>query len=382
MSTTPSPLVITPELEKQLAASLDPETMKALVQTEIERQAGEKVRLDAEQAAAEKTRVDQAAADAAATTDSPFSCDEVIGGRQFHFDASSELELAQLRLNAHRVADSLREPTETTQVQQTQDYRPTQAEIEADAAARAAAKADLELKFKRGEIDTAAYLEQSGAMDEYLEKRGISVQTLKDVVENVNSNAERQSWAEATAQFLNSPGGEDWPGDNINLEILGNRLASMGLENAEDKQSALTKAWNAMKQEKMYVPYEQTEGGKTAIAAEAAARAAETRTLTPAEQVAVAAQKVVADAAAAKSAADTAAAADAAQRTPSRSSSLFGQSSGVMGSVGAAERAVAPQFKVPDNASPAEILEAWKQAQLASGVSPDEAFKQTFSGRK
>lgn len=42
MSTTPSPLVVTPELEKQLAASLDPETMKALVQTEIERQAGKK----------------------------------------------------------------------------------------------------------------------------------------------------------------------------------------------------------------------------------------------------------------------------------------------------------------------------------------------------
>ena len=81
-------------------------------------------------------------------------------------------------------------------------------------------------------------------------------------------------------------------------------------------------------------------------------------------------------------AADAAAAADAAQRTPSRSSSLFGQSSGTFGGVGAAERAVAPQFKVPDNASPAEILEAWKQAQLAAGVNPDEAFKQAFPGRK
>jgi hypothetical protein len=50
----------------------------------------------------------------------------------------------------------------------------------------AAAKAELELAFKRGDISAAEYLDRSGAISEYLEKAGVPVEELKTQV------AERQ----------------------------------------------------------------------------------------------------------------------------------------------------------------------------------------------
>jgi hypothetical protein len=56
-----------------------------------------------------------------------------------------------------------------------------------------------------------------------------------------------QDWASSVTEFLNSPAGADWPGGQRNLEVMGMKLASMGLTNAEDKVAALAAAYAEMK---------------------------------------------------------------------------------------------------------------------------------------
>ncbi|MFZ0977888.1 MAG: hypothetical protein WAN23_00680 [Candidatus Acidiferrales bacterium] len=95
----------------------------------------------------------------------------------------------------------------------------------------AARQADLELKFKRGEISAAQYIEASGVIDTIANKR----------VE--------QSWAAATQEFLNSDFGADWAGGDANVERMGKMLKKMGLTESEDKVAALAAAYQAMQEE-------------------------------------------------------------------------------------------------------------------------------------
>jgi len=46
-------------------------------------------------------------------------------------------------------------------------------------------------------------------------------------------------WQTATAEFLNTPEGQHWPGGANNLTILGWLLRENGLQDAEDKVAAL-----------------------------------------------------------------------------------------------------------------------------------------------
>jgi hypothetical protein len=116
---------------------------------------------------------------------------------------------------------------------------------------KAADRAMLDLKFKRGEIDTVAYLEQSGAMRDYLQNNlGIDVNAHQSQAKS--DAAYIQSWEDASVTFKQNAG-SDWPGDAPGGPLqtaLTNKMQELyGDLDPQDKVAALSKAWNALKLE-------------------------------------------------------------------------------------------------------------------------------------
>jgi hypothetical protein len=109
-------------------------------------------------------------------------------------------------------------------------------------------RAELELNFKRGSVSAAEYLTRSGLVEDYLAKRGVPIEAIRDSIgERANDAVSSGEWARATERFLASPAGADWPGGQHNLEIIGMKIAELGLTSAEDKFQALCDAYEAMK---------------------------------------------------------------------------------------------------------------------------------------
>jgi hypothetical protein len=368
---TAQTMTVTDELKKAIDAAVNPNDMREILRAELERQiaAAAGPEAAAAVAAADQKIVDAAAAAQAAadaenaknsSADEPLlQRTEIIGGREFLFEATTEAELDRVILNAYKVAYATQE-NNAPEVQ----VDPVAARQAAEKAAAddAAAKVELELRFKRGEISTADYIEQSGALKDYLAKQGVPLDELRATVEQGRDNKTVLSWQQATEQFLNGPAGSDWPGGNQNLKIIGLKIAEMGLVDAEDKVGALAAAYNAMKQEKLVFKNEEIPVAAVTPAAAATTAAAATPATTPA-----------AAAAATSSAAPI-------LQTPRMSSGMFGASSGV----GEGVSAPAPKgdVKIDPNATPEEILAAWKAQQIASGVNPNDAFIDTFKGRR
>lgn len=352
------PVQMNAELEKAIAAQLDPANIRAVILAEAEKQATEKQTADA-QAVATKAAEDKAAADAKAAEAAPsFTRTEIINGRTFNFEGASELDLATQIANAYRVASAFA-PTE--QVAATVDPAVAEAAAQKDIADRAAAKALLDVKFRNGDISAADYIKQSGAMDEYLADQGLSLPALKAAVDQNQSSQFEKSWAQATEEFLHSPAGADWPGGPQNLELIGMKISSLGLVDAKDKVAALAQAYADMKSKNLVFRPEV-----------AAATVAVT------DPAVVAAQAAAAAAQAARAAAVAATTTPVPARTAS--SGLFGLSSGP----GAATETgrTAETVAIDPKASPQEIMDAWKKSQLANGINPDAAFMTQFSNRR
>jgi hypothetical protein len=85
---------------------------------------------------------------------------------------------------------------------------------------QAANRAELELRFKRGDITAEQYLEQSGAISTYLAEHGMNQDALVAVSDLVYQN----TWSQATEAFLASDAGNDWPGGQTNMELMGRIL--------------------------------------------------------------------------------------------------------------------------------------------------------------
>ena len=94
------------------------------------------------------------------------------------------------------------------------------------AAAEADRKAALQLQMQLGQIDIATYLEQSGAIDSYLEKAGVPMEDLRSAVQEKSSQRFEQSWKEGTDAFLSSPEGRNWPGGEENMNLVGQVIQS------------------------------------------------------------------------------------------------------------------------------------------------------------
>jgi hypothetical protein len=103
--------------------------------------------------------------------------------------------------------------------------------------AEVAAKSELLLKFQLGQIDAATYLEQSGAITEYLEKAGVPLAELQAAVQDKSSQRIEQSWAAATQEFLNTDEGSIWVGGEANKNKLGEVLIAMGAADAPNAEN-------------------------------------------------------------------------------------------------------------------------------------------------
>jgi hypothetical protein len=357
MSTAPAPLNVemNDDLAKQIQAALDPESLKATIVSEAQKQ------FAANEAANAARKAEQEAADARlaavqqAQPPARLTHTEVIAGKEFDFEGATQAEIDAQVAAAYRVAFAIQQP----QTQERVEVAPDPAAVAAAAEAEEAARVALDAQFRNGTISTAEYLEKSGAVRQYLEKEGISVDALKSTVEQTQTTQYQQSWADATNEFLNGPGA-DWPGGDQNREILGMKIAAMGLTDAPDKVAALAQAWAVMKHDGMFFPYQSPTPAATAQATVPA----QAQVVVPAQ----AAPAVIAPAVPARAAAT--------------SSSLFGTSSGVAEIAPQAGATKPAEFQVPANSTPQEIMEAWKKFTVANGQDPNAAFTQTFSGRK
>jgi hypothetical protein len=343
---------VSDELTKAIQDSINSADIRTVVQGAIDKQSAASAVLAADQANAEKAAADQLAAETADATSSGFSRIETIGGREFTFEAGSELELEQLINNAYKVAYAVQTPVQTEEAAPVLDA----ATVAAAAVVEADIKAALELKFKNGEISTADYLEQSGAIKDYLQRQGVPLDALKAAVDTNHDTQYKTSWEQATEQFKSSAAGSSWPGGDQNKNMIGLLIAQMGLLDAPDKVSALSQAYEQMKTTGMIFPGDDAEDTSVVDT---------TNDIVRTEVVAApAAVATPAPAAAPKKAAG--------------SSSMFNTSSGGSGNSGAPAPA-AVKTNVDPNASPAEIMDAWKKAQVAAGKDPNSAFTETFA---
>ncbi len=225
-----SAIKMTPELEAALSSASGPEMMKDILH----------------QAAIEQALVVPDAFDASnliptakATAAQPQRFAKRFDGRIF--EGSSELEIEK------NIGDYMRakmaQPEARTEVPARDEQgRFVSPADQGRADENAFAKAELELKFKRGEISTEEYLTQSGAIASYLEEQGIPLEELKATVEEKQSTRFEQSWQDATKEFFNSAEGRNWPGGQENLQKVGEIIQQQGWENAEDKAAALIAA--------------------------------------------------------------------------------------------------------------------------------------------
>ena len=170
----------------------------------------------------------------------------IIDGRKTIVEADSELSLEKSVGDLYRAA--MAQPaTSTQQIEQPRNERGQFVSAE-----DAAATAELELQFKRGEISASDYLQKSGAVADYLAKQGIPLQDLRAQVAEKQSERFTQDWASATEEFLHSPEGSDWIGGEENKNILGRLIAENQLID-QPSAATLAKVWNHMKENSLAV---------------------------------------------------------------------------------------------------------------------------------
>ena len=161
----------------------------------------------------------------------------VVDGKRFVLEGASDAELNQKEIEIYRAA--FQSPTAAPQSEPMQT-----ATLTDDEQAEIARRTDLQLQMQTGQITMQEYIEQSGAIEEYLAKRGVSIENLQAQ----SANAYRQSWEDATRTFLDNAGSQ-WPGGKKNLETVTAIMeANPELADAQDKVAALAAAFNYMKQ--------------------------------------------------------------------------------------------------------------------------------------
>ena len=117
--------------------------------------------------------------------------------------------------------------------------------------------AELELKFKRGEISTAKYIEESGALDMALRARGINPDLLQEASEVRAQETTDSEWNEAVQQFVARH--PEWPGGDSNRDLVGQLLMENNLTDTDDKLGALEAVYDHAVQKGLLVVNPETE---------------------------------------------------------------------------------------------------------------------------
>jgi len=216
MSWTPesSAIRMTPALEKEISEAL-PEQIKAI----LGRAAYEQGLVVPDAANPQILHPTALAANAPRK----FAKYVTVDGQRHLLEGGSPEELANAETDLYQ---QLFEKSDDGQARDAQGRFVAQPTAEEKAAQELATanRAELELKFKRGDITAEQYLEQSGAIGTYLQNHGILPEALTAVSELVTHN----SWAAATEEFLQGAG-SDWPGGEENKNILAAILEENGM---------------------------------------------------------------------------------------------------------------------------------------------------------
>ena len=114
-------------------------------------------------------------------------------------------------------------------------------------------RSELDLKFKRGELDTAAYLAETGAVDAYLASKGISIDALQQVADQKTT----ADWTQATQEFMNTDEGRIWVGGEANKNKLGEFLIEMGAADAPNAEN-IRRAAKYLRENNMLVENPET----------------------------------------------------------------------------------------------------------------------------
>jgi hypothetical protein len=155
-----------------------------------------------------------------------------VDGQTFHLEGNSEAEITAKELEVLRGLKTQSSLTFHRDADRDERGRFTADQGKADEAEalRISNAAELELKFKRGDISTADYLEQSGALATALDKHLERVTAQKAENETV-----QQSWAAATTEFRRThPEWDQWATEE-NKMAMAQTLEAMG---AADEPSA------------------------------------------------------------------------------------------------------------------------------------------------
>jgi hypothetical protein len=122
----------------------------------------------------------------------------------------------------------------------------------------AVARAELDLQFKRGEVTAAEWMERSGAVSEFFAKKGIALEDVEASAQKAAGERITQSWADATAEFMNSAEGKIWPGGEENKQKMLEILDAMGAMDAANSEN-MRRAAVYMRQNNMLVGNPEAE---------------------------------------------------------------------------------------------------------------------------
>jgi hypothetical protein len=173
----------------------------------------------------------------------------LVNGKTLEFSGASELEVERAIGEYFRGEQASREESVST-TQRTVAAGETPAEVQA--------RVELELKFKRGEISASQYIEQSGAVKNYLAEQGVDLEDLKVAVQHAGSERFTQSWADATDEFMQTLEGQTWEGGEENKNIIGQIIADAELVD-EPSADTLVRAVRFARENHMLVPNPELE---------------------------------------------------------------------------------------------------------------------------
>jgi hypothetical protein len=171
-----------------------------------------------------------------------------IGGVSMRFQAGSPEDLQFQIETAEQTVAAL-------QARQDESQQPTAEEVEAARQKELVEQNQRDLDLQAGRISMKDYIEQSHAVENYLESQGLSVNALREQVEERQSASMISAWQQATEAFLAR---SDWPGTERNKQLLLQQLQIMGLEDRPSVES-LEAAYGAMKAAGTVFPREQGE---------------------------------------------------------------------------------------------------------------------------
>ncbi len=310
-------LNVTEEVAKRFDAAVSSEDIRRIIEEEAVKQ---------HIVIPGKTQVAPAAATPAAKTERPViapekdkskeSDDFVIGGKSYHFEGDSPADISRQVKAALTAHENATKPAPAPSKDEAAEVKVKEQEA-----------LTLQLDFAAGRISIDEYVLKSGAVEKYLESKGVKTEDLKDIVDEKKSDKFVEAWESATAEFLKLEG-NDWPGGINNQKVMGYKLAELGLSDSPSVES-FQKAYDAMKAEGLVFTVQAPEK------------------VAPVPTV----------------------------KKKATSSSTFG----VGGSVGRDQKAQGTQPTVPAitaDMSPRDIMEAYKAAALSQGIHPDELMRE------